>query len=104
MIDAYRLHSSRYPANSGKGAAIRGGRSSASLPDRWSSGGIPADAAVEVLSKATIEAAHSHAPPVNNSHTSDRSVFAVAPLARLMYALGHSFLSAHCKEPFGAGA
>jgi RES domain-containing protein len=26
VIEAYRLHSSRYPANSGKGAAIRGGR------------------------------------------------------------------------------
>ena len=26
MIEAYRLHSSRYPASSGKGAAIRGGR------------------------------------------------------------------------------
>ena len=26
MIEAYRIHSSRYPANSGKGAALHGGR------------------------------------------------------------------------------
>lgn len=47
MIEAYRLHSNRYPANSGKGAALRGGR--------WNHAGIEAIYAAQSRSLAALE-------------------------------------------------
>lgn len=47
MIEVYRLHSSRYPANSGKGAAIHGGR--------WNRPGVEAIYAAASRSLAILE-------------------------------------------------
>jgi len=47
VIEVYRLHSSRYPANSGKGAAIHGGR--------WNRPGVEAIYAASSRSLAVLE-------------------------------------------------
>jgi RES domain-containing protein len=47
MIIVYRLHSSRYPASSGQGAAINGGR--------WNPKGVPVIYASASLSLAALE-------------------------------------------------
>jgi RES domain-containing protein len=47
VIEVYRLHSSRYPANSGKGAAIHGGR--------WNPQGVEAIYAAASRSLAILE-------------------------------------------------
>ena len=58
MTEVYRLHSSRYPANSGTGAAIHGGR--------WNDPGIQAIYAAESRSLAALEILANYAVlPIN---------------------------------------
>jgi RES domain-containing protein len=47
ILEVYRLHSSRYPANSGKGAAIHGGR--------WNPPGVEAIYTAQSRSLAALE-------------------------------------------------